>query len=618
MKQKAVKKTLRSQLGMISMIGYLTVIVLLLIFDYFIIYGYVNRFEEKNTALLSEYVGAVDDAIDKANQITLRIYYENTDFQVLTYIDDPVECYTRTYQLMSLLEDQMLTNRELSGVIVYYEKQAKRRYDFREDVGSTQVDEILEETQRQLENNRIMKTQFMVMSGEHVYYVQLLNCNGAAIAGVTDLTDQMSAEQTASDDTYILTYGKVILNHQEEAEALGIKDSSTEVDDGLALFDDAKIYRADCVQEEMAVYLVTDSQQIQVLRLQIFGMILLTILVIVFVIIVYCFLNRQILRPLKLLAERMEAIGRRRQSERMPSIAPYAEFEQVTDSFNGMMDEIEQLKISSYEEQIAKQKAQMQCFQLQLSPHFYLNCLKVLNFMAIQKETDNMQELIFEISAHLRYLLKNEEELVTVAEEIENVKSYVHLQQLISSRKVECAIHIDPELSECRIPILSIQIFVENAFKYAVPPDEKSVLHISVRGVALETENGKMMDFAVEDNGAGFREDVLELINAISQEKMTYTTSETSAREDQTGQKNRTEETDRRTETADYRTEETVHRAETAVHRTAAVGIRNVTQRCRLLYGDRAEIMFYNMQGAVSEFILPWDDGGEKNECIGD
>ena len=151
--------------------------------------------------------------------------------------------------------------------------------------------------------------------------------------------------------------------------------------------------------------------------------------------------------------------------------------------------------------------------QIQLSPHFYLNCLKTLNYMAIEKDTENMQEVILEISALMRYLLKNEAELVTVEEEIRNVKTYVHLQQLISSRTVECVIQVEPDLMQCEIPILAIQTFVENTFKYAVAREETNI-KVSIKGIMLNVEGESMMDFTIEDNGEGYPQEILDIINA--------------------------------------------------------------------------------------------------------
>lgn len=566
------KRTLRRQLGIVAMIGYVAVVIVLLVVDYWVSYECIRRFENTNTQMLSKYVESIDEEMDMTNKLALSIYNENPDFQKLSYREDEINKYLSTYELLDVLKDQMQTNHALSGAVIFYEHGEQRRYLFREEISFSVQQTIVDQAKIRLQNQNTQKVQFLVRAKGHVYYVQMLTKKQATIACVTDLVElQQKVNVEDEQREFILTYGKVILNQNRLAEELQITGSDTEIANHI-FTEKEKIYKEDCDWDNLTVFLHVKETAVRQLKLQIFMLMLVTVIVGIFVVIVYGFLKKQILTPLKRLADTMTAIGQGEHFGKMEQIAPYAEFEQVTDSFNGMMSEIEQLKISSYEEQIAKQRAQMQCFQLQLSPHFYLNCLKTLNYMAIEKDTENMQEVILEISALMRYLLKNEAELVTVEEEIRNVKTYVHLQQLISSRTVECEIQIEPELMQCEIPILAIQTFVENTFKYAVARDETNI-KVSIKGILLNVEGESMMDFTIEDNGKGYPQEILDIINANEVDM------ETGA---------------------------------------SAIGIRNVKQRCKLLYGDRAEYTFYNMQGAVSELILPINEEGVKDECIGD
>lgn len=553
------KRTLRRQLGIVAMIGYVAVVIVLLVVDYWFSYECIRRFENTNTQMLSKYVESIDEEMDMTNKLALSIYNENPDFQKLSYREDEINKYLSTYELLDVLKDQMQTNHALSGAVIFYEYGEQRRYVFREEIDFSVQQTIVDQAKLRLQNQNTQKVQFLVRAKGHVYYVQMLTKKQATIACVTDLVElQQKVNVEDEQREFILTYGKVILNQNRLAEKLQITGSDTEIANHIFTGKE-RIYKEDCDWDNLTVFLYVKETAVRQLKLQIFMLILVTVIVGIFVVIVYGFLKKQILTPLKKLADTMTAIGQGEHFGKMEQIAPYAEFEQVTDSFNGMMSEIEQLKISSYEEQIAKQRAQMQCFQLQLSPHFYLNCLKTLNYMAIEKDTENMQEVILEISALMRYLLKNEAELVTVEEEIRNVKTYVHLQQLISSRTVECVIQVEPELMQCEIPILAIQTFVENTFKYAVARDETNI-KVSIKGILLNVEGESMMDFTIEDNGKGYPQEILDIINANEFDM------ETGA---------------------------------------SAIGIRNVKQRCKLLYGDRAEYTFYNMQGAVSELILP-------------
>lgn len=71
-----------------------------------------------------------------------------------------------------------------------------------------------------------------------------------------------------------------------------------------------------------------------------------------------------------------------------------------------MITEIQNQKLASWEQERQKNKAELQYFQIQLRPHFFLNCLKNLYAMAEIGWYDHMQDMILQISRHLRYFFK--------------------------------------------------------------------------------------------------------------------------------------------------------------------------------------------------------------------
>jgi hypothetical protein len=53
-----------------------------------------------------------------------------------------------------------------------------------------------------------------------------------------------------------------------------------------------------------------------------------------------------------------------------------------------MMDQIKSLKIIAYEKTLAAQQAQLQYLQIQIRPHFFLNCLSALYGLAEVGESE--------------------------------------------------------------------------------------------------------------------------------------------------------------------------------------------------------------------------------------
>ncbi|WP_240353418.1 sensor histidine kinase [Cohnella algarum] len=83
------------------------------------------------------------------------------------------------------------------------------------------------------------------------------------------------------------------------------------------------------------------------------------------------FLRKALLIPLKRIEAVMKRIGEGNFKFRVESFPASDEFIMMNNTFNRMMAQIEELKISVYEEQLNKQKAELQHLQLQINPHFF-------------------------------------------------------------------------------------------------------------------------------------------------------------------------------------------------------------------------------------------------------
>ena len=234
------------------------------------------------------------------------------------------------------------------------------------------------------------------------------------------------------------------------------------------------------------------------------------------------------------------------------------EIEDVRQAVNTMLKGIEQYRNRAYEEQMERQRTQLQYNQLQLAPHFYTNCLKNAYYMLELKEYDTLERFLLCLSTHLRYLLQPNRPFVTLREEKAFVENYVELQRQLTQREIECAIHIGEADLDIQVPILALQTFVENSVKYAVR-GRREKLTIWMKVVRLKGEQGETLDISYADRGSGYPEDVLQMLNRHVPED----------------------------------------------HEGLGVGIVNLLKRCRFHYGDAASWGFYNDDGAISELILP-------------
>ncbi len=272
-------------------------------------------------------------------------------------------------------------------------------------------------------------------------------------------------------------------------------------------------------------------------------------------------------------------------TERFAGDMGVEEFAEAGKVLNQRSEEISQLKISVYEEQINRQKVELDYAQLQIRPHFYINCLNIIHSMAQERLTGEIQAFVVYISRYFRYIFKKGMVPVTVEKELEFTETYLKILECMNDTKYRYEVFCEEGLSAVRIPPLLIQTFVENAVKHNLDDVEGCEICVHVErvcgsGQAAQTrmpdadktggdiclaENGgsggEWMRITVCDNGSGFDDVTLEHFDA-----------------------------------GDYGEEGSGYH----------IGIRNAVERMKMIYGERARVVFSNLPdgGARVELFL--------------
>ena len=136
-----------------------------------------------------------------------------------------------------------------------------------------------------------------------------------------------------------------------------------------------------------------------------------------------------------------------------------------------------------------------------LSPHFIFN---VLNREMAERNVEEKQELSSLVRLMRRNLELAEQLCVTLAEELDFVKTYINLERrsLGPDFHSELKIEKDVQPEQIRIPSMMIQIPVENAVKHALREKEgERNLWVSV------CRRGNGICIKITDNGGGYRPD---------------------------------------------------------------------------------------------------------------
>lgn len=198
--------------------------------------------------------------------------------------------------------------------------------------------------------------------------------------------------------------------------------------------------------------------------------------------------------------------------QRIAELHTNTELDQIGHSYNEMLRNIELLL-----EEIKTQEKELRTSELnmlisQINPHFLYNTLDTIYMLARINKEETTMKMIQALSKYLRLSLSKGSEIVTVEDELENVKSYMEIQQIRNEDLFMYTIDCKVDAAETWVLKLILQPLVENAIKYGF-------CDIFEGGVIqIEVENREeMLCLSVYNNGTPMDAAMCEKINALNQ-----------------------------------------------------------------------------------------------------
>lgn len=264
------------------------------------------------------------------------------------------------------------------------------------------------------------------------------------------------------------------------------------------------------------------------------------------------FLSKTIISPLKEFARYMDEGNKEKFSF---DHSRRDELGTLYRSFNHLMYQLEDSMERALEANEKKKQAELHALQAQINPHFIYNTLNSIACLAMLNKQEHIAELIGNLTTIMRYNISRQDRMVTVAEEIYTIRQYENIQKSCYRDSVFFEYHIDTEAESVMIPKLMIQPLIENALIHSVNYDQK-VICVCL-SVCMTKES---LIIEVRDNGT---EADAEKINQYI-----------------TGQ---------------------------MVHEGDSLGVRNVYERMKLVFGDMAELKYEKDENGhtVARFRIP-------------
>ena len=192
----------------------------------------------------------------------------------------------------------------------------------------------------------------------------------------------------------------------------------------------------------------------------------------------------------------------------------FAEEGQIYDAFNDMMQQIKDLRITVYEQELASQQSKMQFLRVQIKSHFFVNCLNVIHSLAMIGNNELIQEFALCLSDYFRYLGSGFSDTVRFSQELAHLQNYVKIHQMRYPDRIACQFQVSPEVEDMEILPMILQTVVENIFKHVLGVQNQVRITVRAEGGRHDARSG--MWLTVADDGPGFTNEQLSALNAHS------------------------------------------------------------------------------------------------------
>ena len=165
--------------------------------------------------------------------------------------------------------------------------------------------------------------------------------------------------------------------------------------------------------------------------------------------------------------------------------------------FNRLLRQVQQ-------EQIQLRKTEFLVLQSQINPHFLYNTLDAITWLAESGEQETVVKMVGSLSEFFRTSLNHGKDIVTVAEDVHHIRSYLEIQSIRYQDILKYEINVPHEFDDILIPKLTLQPLVENALYHGIK-NKRGGGRITV---SAYEENDSLI-ISVKDNGVGMDEERL-------------------------------------------------------------------------------------------------------------
>jgi two-component system, LytTR family, sensor kinase len=145
----------------------------------------------------------------------------------------------------------------------------------------------------------------------------------------------------------------------------------------------------------------------------------------------------------------------------------------------------------------ALMESEVRALRAQISPHFIYNSLTAIGSF-VRTDPERARELLTEFADFTRYSFRRHGDFTTLAEELRSIERYLMLEKARFADRLQVTVRVAPEVLPVKVPFLSIQPLVENAVRHGIErKDGPGTITLLAEDAQSEAR------ITIEDDGVG-------------------------------------------------------------------------------------------------------------------
>lgn len=267
------------------------------------------------------------------------------------------------------------------------------------------------------------------------------------------------------------------------------------------------VFTAKKADDPLIVMCCTDADATPLPVETVFAMLMTFCALILSSIIYTLFVQKNITKPILALDVAIERTKAEGWLTRIEEEMPDDEIGRLAESYNSMIDYMNELFEQSLREEEDIRKAEMMALYEQIKPHFLYNTLETIRYLAVQENAVQVQGALEALESFYRNFLSKGKREIPFRNELRIIQDYLVLQKLRYADSFTDEYEIDEEALDYMVPKLILQPLVENSIYHGIKlKGEPCVIKITAK------DRAEGLHIFIYDTGVGMSEEQIEKV----------------------------------------------------------------------------------------------------------